>query len=219
MFQSMEEKTGVAKPKSGTYASKAQAKEDLQLEDKELVNDVILKNGVLNQTEEGKERTFAVIQQADNKRLSDILTTLQTLAATEKKEFLAIIANKDKDTAQRIVNINPTIINNADQDTKNTLGLQTIQNVVNKMPSKNAQYMTHDALMDGEVIKALSKPQLMNLAEFNVPTKEERNKIINTLKTPTITITGASQTAVSDEIKTYMKSSPYWEGQYRENRT
>lgn len=233
MFQTMAKKTGIETPRvseartagieiekpltTGTYAAKAQAKEDLQLEDEELASDVIRnKDGSLNKTEEGKERTFAVFQQADNKRLSDILTTLQTLSATEKKEFLAIIANKNKDTAQRVVNINPTIIRNADQTTKNDLGLQTIQDVVDKMPSKNAQYMTHEALMDEEVIKALSKPQLTNLAEFNVPTKEERNKIINTLKTPIIV--GFPQTAVSDEIKNYIESSSYWGNKPWENR-
>jgi len=236
MFQTMVKKTGIETPRvlaaktagteiekpltPGTYATKAQAKEDLQLEDRELVNDVILnKNGELNKTEEGKEKTFAIVQQADNKRLSDILTGLQTLSATEKKEFLAIVTNKDKDTAQRIVNINPTIIRNADQNTKDSLGLQTIQDVVDKMPSKNAQYMTHDALMDEEVIKALSKPQLMNLAEFNIPTKEERNKIINTLKTPIITITGAREPAVSDEIKNYMEGNPYWGNRPNNRRT
>lgn len=218
MFQTMADKTGVVKPARGTYASKAQAKEDLQLEDRNLVENVILDKNKLNIDNNGAQRTFEIVREANDERLSDIVAALQTISPSEQSALVEMIAEKDKNEAKKIININPTIIQNVNQTTRDTLGLQTIQEVVDRMPSKKARYMTHDALMNEEVIKALSKPQLMNLAEFNIPTKEERNKIINTLKTPIITLTGAPQTAVSDEIKNYMEINSYWGNKPWENR-
>lgn len=192
MFQGMISKANAAMPtapptptpKRGTYAAKAQAKEDLQLEDEELVKNVILgENKKLNATDEGKERIFEIVRQADDKRLGDILYVLQMLAATERKELLQMMAKKDiekgTDEAKSVININPTIINEVDAETKDNLGLANIKQVVDQIPIKDTRFLAHDALMNPEVITALSPAQLSDIAENKKNlTNEEITEII-----------------------------------------
>lgn len=223
MFQTMVKKTGIEtarvsearsdnreteKPLApGTYAAKAQAKEDQQLEDVDLVKNIVLKDGALNKTDEGKERIFEIVRQTDDKRLGDILSVLQSLAFTERKELLTIIAEKDKekgtDEAKKIVNINPTIINELSAKEKTDLKLpQTIKETVEQIPIKDTRNLSHEALIDPEVIKALSVPQLSDIVENN---KKLTNKEFKTIKDTVLTDTG-----VEKEVKNYMKTSSLW---------
>ena len=191
--------TSATQPKG---AIKERSKEASELRNAELVREMKAASASGAKTED-KEKITEVVKNIDANRLNQLM---EDMAANERKE-LAIMMKEDKDEAKKIINIDPTIVDNLTSQEKIDFGvaglnLTTTKDYINQMPSRMTRFLHHDAITDTGVIQNLSRFQLEDIARNSNFTNEEIKQITDVLNT--------SASGMTQELKTYLNGSPFW---------